>query len=73
MSASVDADWEIDVHFEPAGSEPLATCNVTKCAALLRAFVKSPVVMDWIDNGYMLLWETAAPATKESPNAPSAF
>ncbi len=29
--------------------------------------------MDWIDNGYMLLRETAAPAAKESPNAPSAF
>ncbi len=29
--------------------------------------------MDWIDNGYMLLWETVAPTTKESPNAPSAF
>ncbi len=29
--------------------------------------------MDWIDNCYKLLWETAAPAAKESPNAPSAF
>ena len=29
--------------------------------------------MDWIDNGYRLLWETAAPAAKEPPNAPSAF
>ena len=29
--------------------------------------------MDWIDNGYKLLWESAAPAPKESPNAPSAF
>ena len=29
--------------------------------------------MDWIDNDYMLLWETVAPATKESPNAPSAL
>ena len=29
--------------------------------------------MDWIDNGYMFLWEIAAPATKESPSASSAF
>ena len=29
--------------------------------------------MDWIDNGYMILWETVAPATIASPNAPSAF
>ena len=29
--------------------------------------------MDWIDIGYKLLWETGAPAAKESPNAPSAL
>jgi hypothetical protein len=29
--------------------------------------------MDGIDNGYMLLWETVAPTTREFPNAPSAF
>ena len=29
--------------------------------------------MDWIGNGYRLLWETATPATREFPNAPSAF
>jgi hypothetical protein len=32
-----------------------------------------PTVMDWIDNGYMLSLETVAPATREFPNAPSAF
>ena len=66
-------DWEHDVPFEPAGSEPLAIGSITKCASFWRTFVKSRVVMDWIDNGYRLLWETAAPAAKESPNAPSAF
>jgi hypothetical protein len=29
--------------------------------------------MNWIDKGYRQLWETAGPASKESPNAPSAF
>ena len=29
--------------------------------------------MDWLDNGYRLLWETVAPAPKESPNKASAF
>jgi len=29
--------------------------------------------MDWIDNGYKMSWETAAPAAKESQNAPSEF
>ena len=47
--------------------------SITKCASFWRTFVKSRVVMDWIDNGYKLLWETAAPAAKESPNDPSAF
>ena len=36
MSTSDDADWELDVPFEPVGSEPLATGNVTKCAAFWR-------------------------------------
>ena len=51
LSTSDDADWELDVPFEPAGSEPLATGNVTKCATFWRTLVKSPIVMDWIDNG----------------------
>ena len=46
---------------------------ITKCASFGHIFVKSRVVMDWIDNGYMLSWEAAATAAKESPNAPSAF
>jgi hypothetical protein len=29
--------------------------------------------MDWIDNGYMLLWETVAPAAREFQTAPSEF
>ena len=29
--------------------------------------------MDWIDNGYRVLWETAVLAPKESPNKASAF
>ncbi len=36
-------------------------------------FVLSPVVQEWIDNDYKMLWETSAPATKESQNTPSAF
>jgi len=62
LSTRDDVDRELDVPFELAGSEPLATGNVTKCAAISRTFIKSPIVMDWIDNGYMLLWEIAAPA-----------
>ena len=29
--------------------------------------------MDWIDNGYKLLWSSVAPAPKESKNSPSAL
>ncbi len=46
MSAGDDADRELNVPFEPAGSEPLATDNVTKCAAFWRIFVKIPIVMN---------------------------
>ena len=35
--------------------------------------VKIPAVMDLIDNGYMLLWETAALTAREIPIAPSAL
>ena len=28
--------------------------------------------MEWIDCGYKLMWEQAAPAPKEAPNSPSA-
>jgi hypothetical protein len=68
-----DIDWEHDVSFEPAGSEPFAMGSITKCVSFWRTFVKSRVVMDWIDNGYKLLWETVAPVAKEPANAPSAF
>jgi hypothetical protein len=47
--------------------------GVTKYAAFWRTFVKSPAVMDWVDNCYRLLGESVAPTTREFPNAPSVF
>jgi hypothetical protein len=62
LSACDDADWYHDAPFEPVGYELVATDSVAKCAAFWHTFVNSPVVMDWIDNGYRELWETTAPA-----------
>ncbi len=52
---------------------PLALGSITNRASFWSTFVKSRVVMDWIDTGSKRLWETVALAAKESPNAPSAF
>ena len=68
-----DAEEDLDGAYEPAGSEPVATGRVSECASFWRSFVRSGVVMDWIENGYRLLWETAVPAAKESPNKASAM
>ena len=66
------AALEEDLPHEPAGSEPVATGNISSCADFWRSFVRSSWVMDWIECGYRLMWEQAAPAPKESPNSPSA-
>ena len=73
MSASYDADWERDVPVEQAGFEQEAMVVVPKFTPFWRTFVKSPAVVDLIDNGYRLLGETVVPATREFPNAPSVF
>jgi hypothetical protein len=73
LPGGYDADWEHDVPIELAGFELEAVGSVTKCAAFWRTFAKRPNVMGWINNGYKLLWETAALTSREIPNAPSAF
>ena len=41
---------------EPAGHGEIATGSVSSCASFWRTFVRSPVVMQWIEHGYRLLW-----------------
>ena len=38
-----------------------------------RTFVRNSVVMDWIENGYKLLWTKVPMALKKMLNAPSAY
>ena len=38
-----------------------------------RTFVRSPVVMKWIEEGYRLLWTIFPPPKRDNDNAPSAL
>ena len=63
---------DTDLPCEPAGHGIIATGSVESCKEFWRTFVRSSVVMDWIENGYQLLWIVIPPASREMPNAPSA-
>ena len=69
---SPDDPEESELPCEPAGHGAIATGSVQSCKEFWRTFVRSPVVMDWIENGYRLLWTEVAPPVKELANAPSA-
>ena len=68
-----EEDTEMDIPCEPAGHGEIATGSVTSCKEFWRTFVRSSVVMDWIEHGYALLWTTSAPLPREFKNAPSAL
>ena len=38
-----------------------------------RTFVRSPVVMKWIEEGYRLVWTIFPPPKRDNDNAPSAL
>ena len=58
---------------EPAGHGEFAMCSVSTCSPFWRTFVRSPVVMSWIEEGYRLLWTVSPPPRREFANAPSAL
>ena len=64
-------DEEADL-LELWGSEPVATGSVRQSAEFWRSFVRSSTVMDWIDNGYRLQWDSNPPEPREMPNSVSA-
>ena len=66
-----DEVWDDDMPCEPAGHGEIAVGSVSRCAAFWRTFVRSSVVMDWIEEGYRMLWSVEAPTAKEMANAPS--
>jgi len=66
-------DWDPQSNYEPAGSEPITTSNISKYASFWRSFVKIKWVMGWIDKGYGLVWVTSPPIARENPNSKSAL
>jgi hypothetical protein len=59
--------------WEPAGHGETATVSVRSCKEFWRTFVRSSVVMQWIEEGYRLLWTVSPPVSREMVNARSAF
>ena len=49
--------WNLESHYELVGSKPSTKGSVAKFASFSRTFVKSNWVMDWIDNGFDLVWD----------------
>ena len=52
VGSTSNVDWNLDSIPEPAGSEPIHTGSISKCASFWRTFVKCKWVMKWIDHGY---------------------
>jgi hypothetical protein len=68
-----NAEGEDELPWGPAGHGAIATGNIIKCQEFWRTFVRSPVVMSWIEEGYHLLWTVSPPLRREFANAPSAL
>ncbi len=68
-----NAEGEEDLLCEPAGHGAITTGNITKFQEFWRTFVRSPVALTWIEEGYRLLWTVSPPPRREVANAPSAF
>ncbi len=67
---SAEEAEEIDIPCEPAGHGVIDTGSVQSCKEFWRSVVRSDVVMDWIENGYRLLWTEAAPAIQGAGQCP---
>ena len=63
----------MDIPWEPAGRELIATGSVTICQEFWRTFVRNSVMMEWIKRGNALLWTAAALVARESRNEQSAL
>ena len=66
-------DWVPQSTYEPVGSKFITTESISKCSSFWRTFVKSKRVMEWIDNGYDLVWDTTPSVEREMPNSKSAL
>ena len=72
-TAVTHEELDVELPCEPAGHGEIATGSVSSCSPFWRTFVRSPVVMQWIEYGYRLLWTYEAPQQRELRNAPSAL
>ncbi len=68
-----EAAEDAELPCEPAGHGQIATGSVSNYQEFWRSFVRSSVVMVWIEHGYALIWTTAAPMAREMRNAASAM
>ena len=72
-AGSINVEGEEELPWEPAGHGAIARGSVTKCWEFLRTFTRSPVGMNWIEEGYRLMWTVSPPPRREFANAPSAL
>ena len=70
--AGMEEEMDEELPCEPAGHGEIATGSVSRCSSFWRSFVRSHVVMQWIESGYRLLWKTKAPQRREMHNSSSA-
>ena len=60
-AGSENMEGEKELPWEPASHGDIATGNITKCQKFWRTFVRSPMVMNWIKEGYRFLWTVSPP------------
>ena len=72
-AGSKNVEGEEELPWEPASHGAIATSSVTKCKEFWRTFAHSPVVMNWIEEDYRLMWSVSPPLRRELANAPSAW
>ncbi len=72
-TAVTHEELDVELPCEPAGHGEIATGSVSNCSPFWRTFVRSHVVMQWIEHGYSLMWTSEAPQQRELKNAPSAL
>ena len=64
--------WENELPCEPAGHGEITTGSVSSCSPFWRAFVRSFILMQWIEDNYRLMWATETLQYKEMESSSSA-
>ena len=72
-AGSENVEGEEELTWELASQGAIATCSILTCKEFWRPFVRSPVVMNWIEEGYRLLRTVSPPPMRKLANAPSAL